>query len=76
MSTDPDPLQLLAGSIWGAPLGADDAALLHRLAQQVGHTEMDVRLRTLAMRVAKGQVDAPSAAVWLARQRPRHGSDP
>lgn len=65
----------LAGMVWGV-LGSEDAGLLNRLAMQVGHQEMSVRLRALVMRVAKGQVDAPSAAVWLARQRPRHGQDP
>ena len=75
MSRDPDPLQQLANSVWGA-LSADDAAMLHRLANQVGRQEMATRLGALAHRVATGSIEPPSAAAWLERQRPRHGGDP
>lgn len=68
-------LQELAGLVWG-PLGANDAADLYKLSSHVGQHELGLRLRALARRVIKGDVDPISAAAWLARQRARHGADP
>ena len=68
-------LQRLAATIWQA-LTADEAAMLNRLALQVGHGEMAARLGVLARRVVRGDVDPPSATVWLRRQRPAYGGDP
>lgn len=70
-----DPLQLLAIGVWGA-LSGDEAATLRTLSLQVGMAEMHARLGSLAYGVARGRIDPPSAAVWLQRQRPRHGQDP
>jgi hypothetical protein len=72
---DCSELQELAASIWDT-LSEKDAAALYRLDLQIGETEMSARLGALAYGVASGSIDPPSAAVWLARQRPRHISDP
>ncbi|MDB5585078.1 MAG: hypothetical protein JWP26_48 [Devosia sp.] len=68
-------LQDHAAVVWG-PLGELDASALNRLALQIGDGEMAKRLGALAHQVVRGDIDPPTAAVWLGRQRPALGADP